>query len=122
MYPPSEASVEIFEDRKHRLHEALLATPNMDSPRRRKELVVEGEGTVEILAKAHRQVHICANLVLQRFRQEGWHRIRWWHGIQVAEIWIERLRLADEMKAAEEEHDLEKTQEQCTNGNVTNGA
>jgi hypothetical protein len=53
---------------------------------------------VEVLAKANRQVHICASLVLQRFRQEGWHRIRWWHGVKVAERWVQRLGLEDKME------------------------
>ncbi|KAJ4324296.1 hypothetical protein N0V94_001354 [Neodidymelliopsis sp. IMI 364377] len=106
MYPPSEALYEVFEEHKHRLHEALLALPTTSSPRRkREELYVQGEGKVEVLAKANRQVHICASLVLQRFRQEGWHRIRWWHGVKVAETWIVKLGLGDE----EEEGDGTKT-------------
>ncbi|KAH6633240.1 hypothetical protein C7974DRAFT_168025 [Boeremia exigua] len=97
VYPHSETSYEMFEEHKHRLHEALLALPALDSPRRkREELVVPGEGKVEVLAKANRQVHICASLVLQRYRQEGWHRIRWWHGIKVADRWIARLGMGNE--------------------------
>ncbi len=99
MYPPSEASYEVFEEHKHRLHEALLALPSLDSPRRRdQELVVSGEGKIEMLANVNRQVHICASLVLQRFRQEGWHRIRWWHGVKVADRWIAKLGLEDEVE------------------------
>jgi hypothetical protein len=109
MYPPSEALYEVFEEHKHRLHEALLALPTMSSPRRkREELYVEGEGKVEVLAKANRQVHICASLVLQRFRQEGWHRIRWWHGVKVADTWIVKLGLSNE----KEQVDGTNTQEQ----------
>ncbi|KAJ8115519.1 hypothetical protein OPT61_g2842 [Boeremia exigua] len=102
MYPPSEVSYEVFEEHKHRLHEALLALPAIDSPRRRnEELVVSGEGRIELLVNANRQVHICASLVLQRFRQEGWHRIRWWHGVKVADRWISKLGLRDEGKLAD---------------------
>ena len=109
MYPPSEASYEMFEEHKHRLHEALLALPTIDSPRRkREELFVKGEGRVEVLAKANRQVHICASLVLQRFRQEGWHRIRWWHGVKVAERWVQRLGLEDQVELLDGQ--LEKEQ------------
>lgn len=101
MYPPSEAAYEMFEEHKHRLHEALLALPAIDSPmRQREELAVSGESRVEVLAKANRQVHICASLILQRFRQEGWHRIRWWHGVKVADRWIAKLRLGDEVELA----------------------
>ena len=106
MYPSSEASYELFEEHKHRLHEALLALPTIDSLRRREELVVEGEERVEVLAKANRQVHICASLVLQRFRQEGWHRIRWWHGVKVAEKWVQKLELKDKMELVDG-HDKE---------------
>lgn len=116
MYPPSEASYEMFEEHKQRLHEALLALPTIDSPRRtREEVIVMGEGSVEILAKANRQVHICASLVLQRFRQEGWHRIRWWHGVKVAERWVERLRLVDEEELDDESVKQEQPRKIYTN-------
>lgn len=107
MYPPSEASYEVFEEHKHRLHEALLALPTMDSTRRKKTELGKGEGRVELLAKANRQVHICASLVLQRFRQEGWHRIRWWHGMKVAERWVARLDLADDGELADGQEEKE---------------
>lgn len=44
MYPPSEASYEVFEEHKHRLHEALLVLPTMDATRRRSSKGVKGEG------------------------------------------------------------------------------
>ena len=120
MYPPSEASYEMFEEHKYRLHEALLALPTIDSPRRRREeLMVKGEGRVEVLAKANRQVHICATLVLHRFRQEGWHRIRWWHGVKVAERWVARLGLMDEMKLADGEVEDGQPRAPETNGEST---
>jgi len=94
----------VFEEHKHRLHEALLALPTMDAPRRRRNgLVVKGERRVEVLAVANRQVHICASLALQRFRQEGWCRIRWWHGVKVAERWVGKLGLMDEMEFDDEQ-------------------
>lgn len=117
IYPPSEAFYETFEEHKHRLHEALLALPTMDSPsRRRDEFLVKGEGRVEVLAQANRQVHICASLVLQRFRQEGWHRIRWWHGVQVAERWVGRLGLVDELESADGQIDQKQLLERDIDG------
>lgn len=99
VYPPSEASYEIFEGHKNRLHEALVALPAIESSTRKMEQIsVSGDKRIEVLAKANRQVHICASLVLQRFRQEGWHRIRWWHGIKIADKWAARLGLEDEME------------------------
>lgn len=100
MCPPSEASYEVFIEQKHRLHEALLALPTKAASTQRNSEGVKGEGRVEFLAKANRQAHICASLVLQRFRQEGWHRIRWWHGVKVAERWIARLGLTEGTKLA----------------------
>lgn len=121
MYPPSEASYEVFEEHKHRLHEALLALPKTDSPRHeRAELVVKGDEKVEVLARANRQVHICASLVLQRFRQEDWHRVRWWHGVKVADRWVGMLGMADEVLVDESpEEDLQDGGN--TNGESTNG-
>ncbi|KAF2621643.1 hypothetical protein BU25DRAFT_416018 [Macroventuria anomochaeta] len=122
MYPPSEASYELFEEHKHRLHEALLALPTVDPPRRtREELVVKGEGRVEVLAKANRQVHICDSLELQRFRQEGWHRIRWWHGVKVAERWIMRLGMVDEVELTDGPVEKERPPEPGSNVESTNG-
>ncbi|KAJ4989718.1 hypothetical protein SVAN01_04748 [Stagonosporopsis vannaccii] len=110
LYPPSEASYEVFEEHKHRLHEALLALPTVDSPMRKREgLVVSGENRVEVLANANRQVHICASLVLQRFRQEGWHRIRWWHGIKIAERWMTKLGLEDATRLDDGELENERS-------------
>lgn len=114
MYPPSEASYEVFEEHKHRLHGALLALPTMDATRRRNSEAVKDERSVEFLAKANRQVHICASLVLQRFRQEGWRRIRWWHGVKIAERWIARLGLGEDVKLADGKDENEQPPESAT--------
>lgn len=117
LYPPSEALYEVFEEHKHRLHEALLALPAIDAPNRKREaLIVSGERRVEVLAKANRQVHICASLVLQRFRQEGWHRIRWWHGIKVADRWLTKLGLEDGAEFVNGNMEKEQPHTMETNG------
>jgi hypothetical protein len=115
IYPPSEASYEVFEEQKNRLHGALLELPTMDAVGQKKTEVVNDEGMPGLLVKANRQVHICANLVLQRFRKEGWHRIRWWHGVKVAERWVARLDLADDGKLASGKHEKEQLREPATN-------
>lgn len=96
MHPPSNnlASQNLFWLHKYRLHTALTLLPSMDSSvRRRNEYVVSEKTRVDGLVKARKEVHLCANLLLQRFRQEDWRRVRWWHVIAVAERWIGRLGL-----------------------------
>jgi hypothetical protein len=51
-------------------------------------------GKIEVLAKANKEIHICANLLLQQFRREEWQRIRWYHTVAVAKRWAEHLGLA----------------------------
>jgi hypothetical protein len=93
----SEDSIDEFKSQKARLHDALLALPSMSSPeRKREEIVVKGERRVEVLVKARRQVHICASLLAQHLRQEGWRRVRWGHGVKVAERWAEAAGLKAE--------------------------
>jgi len=46
-----------------------------------------------MLAKARREIHICANLLLQQFSREEWRRVRWYHGVAVVEQWIKHLGL-----------------------------
>jgi hypothetical protein len=92
--PPLSGSPNDFMSQKARLHDALLALPSMGSPeRKREEIVVKGERRVEVLVKARRQVHICANLLVQQFREENWSRVRWGHGVKVAERWAQVLGL-----------------------------
>jgi hypothetical protein len=79
------------------LHDALKQTPSMDSTHRRtKDGVASAGGMVGYLAKANREVHVCANLLLQQFRREEWQRIRWYHAVAVARRWIENLGLEGE--------------------------
>jgi hypothetical protein len=95
--PPLSESQGDFLSQKARLHDALLALPSMGSPeRKREEIVVKGERRVEVLVKARRQVHICANLLVQQFREENWYRVRWGHGVKVAERWAQVLGLTTE--------------------------
>jgi hypothetical protein len=82
---------------KTRLHDALLKMPSMDAPMRREKLSLKSGGHVDILAKANREIHICANLLLQRFRREEWRRIRWFHGVAIAQKWLGHLGLEPEV-------------------------
>jgi hypothetical protein len=52
-----------------------------------------------ILKKMNREVHICATLLLQLFRQERWSRIEWYHGIAIAKQWAKRLDMVIEDQA-----------------------
>ncbi|KAF2025882.1 hypothetical protein EK21DRAFT_103589 [Setomelanomma holmii] len=79
---------ETFEDslllaHKTRLHDAHLKMPCMDGSFRREKRSLRSRGQVDVLAKANREAHVCATLLLQRFRREDWTRIRWFHGVQV---------------------------------------
>ena len=88
--PPRAGAPRDFLWQKARLHDALLALPSMGSPeRKREEIVVKGERRVEVLVKARRQVHICANLLVQQIREDNWCRVRWGHGVKVAERWAQ---------------------------------
>jgi hypothetical protein len=69
----------------------------MDAHRRRSAITKETGGKVEVLAKTNREIHVCANLLLQQFRREKWNRIRWYHGVAVAERWIRNLGLESEV-------------------------
>jgi len=87
---------------KTRLHDALLKMPSIDAPHRKTSAITLGAGgKVEILAKANREIHVCANLLLQQFQREGWKKIRWYHGVAVVERWIGSLGL--DMEPASEE-------------------
>jgi hypothetical protein len=79
---------------KMRLHDALKQLPSMDSSGCKRDVVIVSAGEkVWTLARANREVHICANVLLQQFRWEEWKRIRWHHAIAVAQRWIDRLGL-----------------------------
>jgi hypothetical protein len=82
---------------KTRLHDALKKMPSMDSTyRKTKDGVASAGGMVGYLAKTNREIHVCANLLLQQFRREEWKRIRWYHAVAVAQKWIENLGLENE--------------------------
>lgn len=84
----------LFLAHKMRLHDALKQLPSMDSPGFKRDVVTANVGEkIWMLAKANREVHICANLLLQQFRREEWKRIRWYHAIAVAQRWMGRLNL-----------------------------
>jgi hypothetical protein len=77
---------------KTRLYNALRKMPSMNSIHRKQHgSTTNTIGQVSVLAKANREIHICANLLLQQFRSEQWRRIRWYHGVAVAQRWIENL-------------------------------
>ncbi|KAH4184214.1 hypothetical protein HBI49_210020 [Parastagonospora nodorum] len=77
---------------KKRLHDALRKMPSINS-RVRKNLdsVACCGGKIDVLAKANREIHICANLLLQQFRREEWRRVRWYHAVAVAKRWADHL-------------------------------
>ena len=96
MHPPANnpAPRNLFLLHKYRLHAALTSLPSMDSSvHKRNEYVVTEKTKIQVLVKARRDVHLCAILLLQQFRQEEWRRVRWWHAVAVTERWIERLDL-----------------------------
>jgi hypothetical protein len=79
---------------KFRLHDALQKMPTMDSTTRKEvDSVACCGGNIAVLAKANREIYICANLMLQQFRREEWKRIRWYHMIAVAQNWLDHLAL-----------------------------
>lgn len=79
---------------KKRLHDALQKMPSIDSTvRKNLDSVACCGGKINVLAKANREIHICANLLLQQFRREEWRRIRWYHAVAVAKRWADHLEL-----------------------------
>lgn len=75
---------------KKRLHDALQKMPSIDSTVRKSlESVACCGGKINVLAKANREIHICANLLLQQFRREEWRRIRWYHAVAVVKRWAD---------------------------------
>jgi hypothetical protein len=77
---------------KMRLYDALRKMPSMNPTHQKQHgSSTSIVGQVSVLAKANLEVHICANLHLQQFRGEEWRRIRLYHGVAVAQRWIEKL-------------------------------
>jgi hypothetical protein len=77
---------------KTRLHDALVQLPSMDSTKSRGDtLVVRGGDRIQSIARVNRQVYTCGHLLLQQFRREDWKRIRWFHGVAVAQRWMGSL-------------------------------
>jgi hypothetical protein len=75
---------------KFRLHDALQKMPTIDSTTRKEiDSVACYGGDIAMLAQANREIHICANLMLQQFRRKEWKRIRWYHMIAVAQRWLD---------------------------------
>lgn len=66
----SRPEEEAFLSLKKRLHVALRAMPSMDAPIRKTEgnLTKIGGRLTTPLTKANREIHVCANLLLQQFR------------------------------------------------------
>jgi hypothetical protein len=86
---------------KKRLYEALRKMPSMNSMARKDlDSIACCGGKIEVLAKSNREIHICANLLLQHFRRDGWRRIRWYHAVAVAKRWIDHLGLVHEEPSA----------------------
>jgi hypothetical protein len=85
----------LFLSHKTRLKDALLQLPSLRPNRPQSEVVFDGN-RLSVLTKANREVHICANLLLQQFKNEGWRRIRWFHAIAVAENLLGHLGYARE--------------------------
>jgi hypothetical protein len=87
----------LFLSLKTRLQDALKKMPSMEPTHRRiKDGVANAGGMVGYLAKANREIYVCANLLLQQFRREEWQQIRWYHAAAVAQRWTENLSLNDE--------------------------
>jgi hypothetical protein len=95
----------LFEKHKYRLRAALLALPSMDG-RRRSEYIVSEKTNITTLVKARRECHTIAHLLLHRFRQEQWRRVRWFHVVSVAERWIGAFGLMP-VGMVQEKHDEE---------------
>ncbi|KAF1957136.1 hypothetical protein CC80DRAFT_390097, partial [Byssothecium circinans] len=97
-----------FESLKRRLRAALTALPSLSGAAGRTELerVKAGLGMMPAerigqLVKARKETHICANLLMQRFRSEGWGGIRWGHVIAVVERWLQLLGKEDAVDVVE---------------------
>ncbi|KAH9861191.1 hypothetical protein IAQ61_010928 [Plenodomus lingam] len=87
-----------FQSYKTRLSNALRLMPSLDWPGQGSQWdsyrgYMSSTGTtVRVLATARSEIHACTIMLLQRFANEEWKKIRWYHGIAVAERWIGALR------------------------------
>lgn len=82
---------------KYRLRAALLALPSLER-RARNEYEILEPLRVGGLAKARIELHKCTVLLLERFRQEERHRIRWRHTVAVVDTWLRMLGYASVAK------------------------
>lgn len=76
---------------KNRLKAALISLPSLNSPLSTSSSGVPPQQRLIMLTKARREIHICSNMLIQQFRREGWAGIQWYHGITVAERWLENI-------------------------------
>lgn len=80
-------SVALYKDR---LHAALLMLPSIHR-RNRGEYDPCGRISIDVLVTARKEVHMCTTLLLQRFKEEDWQRVRWWHVVSVTDRWLRSL-------------------------------
>ncbi|KAH7384568.1 hypothetical protein BKA66DRAFT_394671, partial [Pyrenochaeta sp. MPI-SDFR-AT-0127] len=87
----------LFLSYKTRLQNALQFLPSMDNPARKwseyRNQMKLAATKIQVLVTIRGEVHFCSIMLLQRFKQEDWRRIRWYHGIAVAERWAGSLGL-----------------------------
>ncbi|KAL5399432.1 hypothetical protein PMIN06_001425 [Paraphaeosphaeria minitans] len=100
----SHADKSSFSAYRSRLRTASGSLDSLKSPRNGRAPGVSPEQRAYILTKARREIHVCSNLLLQQYRRDGWTHIRWYHGIAVAERWIENLTVAEVVPGEEEVH------------------
>ncbi|KAI2486809.1 hypothetical protein Ptr902_00942 [Pyrenophora tritici-repentis] len=93
LYSPCDRG--IFSNHKHRLRSALKMMPSLHG-RRRNEYVISGSICIEMHVKAMKEIHTVGHILLSRFRQDGWKKVRWYHATRVAERWIQALGLVPE--------------------------
>ncbi|RAR01793.1 integral membrane protein [Stemphylium lycopersici] len=89
MHPPSnELTMQnTFSSYKYRLHAALLKLPSLTGAKG-SEYAVREKTSTAALVKVRREIHTCAHILLHKFRQEEWKRVRWFHVVAVAERWL----------------------------------
>ncbi|RMZ74534.1 integral membrane [Pyrenophora seminiperda CCB06] len=94
IHPPSKDLIDQnkFDHHKYRLHAALKGLPSLDE-KRKSEYEFTKKTSTAVLVKARREVHIMGRILLSRFRQDEWKRVRWYHAVAVAERWIEAFGL-----------------------------
>lgn len=86
-------TMERFTAYKDRLRAALKCLTSLASPHTGHLSGVSPDQRAYLLVKARRELHICSNLLLQHFKDEGWANVRWYHGVAVAERWVRNLEL-----------------------------